>query len=106
MNRSQPCGAKHEGQNHSDSGENRFTHRSNIARTKQKSRILSQAFAGLEVGVWTYGGVRTSLSAHTQSLIPFESVDDQWDLRVQERKPSDEASQMLTADETENLLNY
>ena len=58
------------------------------------------------MGGWPDVGVRTSVSAHTQSLIPFESVDDQWDLRVQERKPSDEASQMLTADETENLLNY
>ena len=27
MNRSQPCGAKHEGQNHSDSDENGFTHK-------------------------------------------------------------------------------
>ena len=27
MNRSKPCGAKHEGQNHSDSDKNRFTHR-------------------------------------------------------------------------------
>jgi hypothetical protein len=50
MNRSQPCGAKHEGQNQSDSGENRFKHRSNIARTKQKSRILYQM--SRRVGSW------------------------------------------------------
>ena len=43
---------------------------------------------------------------NAQSLIPFESVDDQWDLRVQERKPSDEASQMLTADVIQNPLDY
>ncbi len=60
----------------------------------------------MEVGVWTDGGVRTSVSAHTRSLIPFESVDDQWDLRVQERKPSDEASQMLSADVIQNPLDY
>ena len=60
----------------------------------------------MEVGVWTDVGARTSVSAHTRSLIPFESVDDQWDLRVQERKPSDEASQMLTADVIQNPLDY
>jgi hypothetical protein len=60
----------------------------------------------LEVGAWTDGGERTSVSAHTRSIIPFESVDDQWDLPVQERKPSDEASQMLTADVIQNPLNY
>lgn len=63
----------------------------------------SQAWM-LEAGLMLGCEFRRVLNA--RSLIPFESVDDQWDLRVQERKPSDEASQMLTADVIQNPLDY
>ena len=73
------------------------------AKVKNFVSNESQAWM-LESGLKVGSELRRVLNA--QSLIPFESVDDQWDLRVQERKPSDTASQMLTADPIQNPLDY